>query len=137
MGSASPPRDARSAFARASSSALRARIATRPPCSQTFRAISKPSPREPPVISATLSLMENPRDMSISRMFAIEARNFAGSLAIDRPFFKVGAFVARDLALSDAKLGLQLPVLPIKLENDECATGHLGLAVKFVDLLSM
>ena len=54
IGRASTPREARCAAALSNSSRLRAVIATRAPISPSASAICRPSPREPPVTSATL-----------------------------------------------------------------------------------
>jgi hypothetical protein len=72
-----------------------------------------------------------------SAVFAIEARNFARCLAINRPLFQIGAFVARDFTLPDTELGFEFSVFPIEPQNHESASRNLGLAVKLVDLLSM
>src|SRR4030081_3051409 len=196
MGKTSPPRDASSAVARASSSASRARIATRLPCAQTCRARIKPRPRDPPVMRTTLSLKEKrsrrsepaitqhkrtkPIPSKMKRIISNRKFNAqrstsnveisgAGSLsalinniapgsrdppsrfyeclrlkratsrAVSRStvrFLRSARFSRRDLALGDTELGLQLPALPIELENDEGATGYLCFAVEFVDLLS-
>src|SRR6266566_6822336 len=190
-----PPRPARSVFARINSSLSLARSATLPPSAQICRASTKPRPRDPPVISATLFFREkrcvrirrrtshgmkscataSKRTRSMisrlrrlkqiktvaalcerrrkyrkekcdahraslqieSAVFAIEARNFARRLAINRPLFQIGAFVARDFTLPDTELGFEFPVFPIELQNHQSSSGNLGLAVKLVDLLSM
>src|SRR4029077_8525577 len=189
-----PPRPVRSVFARINSSLSLARSATLPPAAQICRARTKPRPRDPPVISATLSLREK-RCVRITRktshamkratasktarsmisrlrrlkriktvtaalrpspntrkrtcdahraplqiesaVFAIEARNFARCLAINRPLFQIGAFVARGFTLPDAELRFEFSVFPIELQHHESTSSNLGLAVKLVDLLSM
>src|SRR5437588_9573618 len=171
-----PPRRVRSLFARINSSLSLASSATLPPAAQICRASTKPSPRDPPVMSATLLLREK-RSVRIIRrashaaktrttasrkkrlsmfeiiiqqrtlrgklpalqlaVFAIEARDFAGCLAINRPLFQIGPFVARDFTLRDTKLGFEFSALPIKFQNHKGTPRDLGLAVKLVDLLSM
>ena len=70
-------------------------------------------------------------------MFAIEARDFAGRLAINRPLFQVSAFVARNFTMRDTELGFEFSVLLIELQDYERASRNLRLAVELVDLLSM
>src|ERR1700724_878571 len=94
--------------------------------SPSCRAISKPSRREPPVISAIL-LRNEKRGMNeskcdghrpplqLSRVFAVETRDFARGLAIDCSLFQVGAFITRRFSLGHAELGFEFSVLPIKL----------------------
>src|SRR5437773_3867170 len=70
-------------------------------------------------------------------VFAIEARDFAGRLAINRPLFQVSAFVARHFTVRGPELGFEFSVLPIELQDHESASRNPRLAVKLVDLLSM
>src|SRR6266487_1877814 len=171
-----PPRRVRSLFARTNSSLSLASSATLPPAAQICRANTKPSPRDPPVMSATFLLREKRRVRIIRRasqapktratasrkkrlsmfgiiiqqrtlrgklpalqlaVFAIEARDFAGRLAINRPLFQIGPFVARDFTLRDTEFGFEFSVLPIELQDHESASRNLRLAVELVDLLSM
>src|SRR5947207_15505738 len=70
-------------------------------------------------------------------VFSIEARNFACGFAFDGTFFQVCAFITRDFSVSDAELGFQLPILPVKLQDYLGATFALTFAIKLVDFLSM
>ena len=70
-------------------------------------------------------------------VFAIEARDFAGRLAINRSLLQISAFVARDFTVRHPKLGFEFSALPIELQNHEGAPRNLRLAIKLVDLLSM
>ena len=70
-------------------------------------------------------------------MFSIEARNFARGFALDGTFFQVCAFITRDFSVSDAELGFQLPILPVKLKDYQGATFDLTFAIKLIDFLSM
>ena len=159
-----PPRAVRSAFARASSSESRARRATFPAWLQMCRASTRPSPRDPPLIRATLSRnvyfavrrtraviqppnkrapapsqtrvficttliiryetfgasgreqrATAPRLLGQSRVFAIEARDFTRSLAINGALLQIGTLVMRKLARAYADFGFHLPVFPIQL----------------------
>src|SRR5205814_6685398 len=88
-------------------------------------------------LAVTYALARISQSLVDLAVFAIEARNFARRLAINRPLFQIGAFVARDFTLPDTELGFKFSVFPIELQNHESASGNLGLAVKLVDLLSM
>ena len=70
-------------------------------------------------------------------MFAVEARDLSGGLAFDCAFFQVFSFIVSDFALPDAKLGFEVSVFPIKLEDNERAAFDLAFAIKFVDLLTV
>ena len=72
-----------------------------------------------------------------STVFTIEARNFAGSLAIDRALLQICPFIMRNLPLPYAELGFKLSVFPVELQNDKCAAFHLRFAVELVDLVPM
>src|SRR4029453_5091691 len=63
-------------------------------------------------------------------VFAIEARDFAGRLAINRPLFQISAFAPRHFAMRDTKLGFESSVFPIELQDHESASRNLRLAVK-------
>src|SRR6266480_2779170 len=67
-------------------------------------------------------------------VFAIEARDFAGRLAINRPLFQISAFVARHFPVRHPKLGFEFSALPIEFQNDKGAPRNLGFAIKLVDL---
>src|SRR5206468_381667 len=60
-------------------------------------------------------------------VFAIEARDFAGRLAINRPLFQVSAFVARHFTVRDTELGFEFSVLPVEFQDNESASRNLRL----------
>src|ERR1043166_706999 len=140
--------------AQANSSGSRARIATLAAWSHIWRAICRPRPREPPVMSATLSRYEkramrkrrtrnaerptpNGKGERLCSVLAVEASNFAGGLAINGALLQVGAFVAGLFAGANTELGFHFAIFPKELQNDERTTFDLRFAIKFIDLLSM
>ena len=70
-------------------------------------------------------------------MFAIEARDFAGSFAIARSLFQVRTFIARRFSLSNGDLRFQFAVFPMQIEKDEGASADLGFTIKLIDFGAM
>jgi len=70
-------------------------------------------------------------------MFSVEASHFPSGFTFDGAFFQVGTFIASDFALSDAELGLEFSVFPIKFEDNQRSTFDLAFAIKLVDFLTV
>ena len=70
-------------------------------------------------------------------MLSIESGDFTRGFAIGSAFFQIGALVASHFALTNADLGFEFSVLPIKFQHNERAPFDLAFTVKFVDLFAM
>src|SRR5438067_10837242 len=79
-----PPRSVRSVFARINSSLSLASSATLPPAAQIWRANTRPSPRDPPVVSAILLVREK-RSVRIIRRASQAAKTKATARRKKRP----------------------------------------------------
>jgi hypothetical protein len=55
---------------------------------------------------------------TVLTVLAIKASDFPRGFALYRPFLQIGAFVPGYLALSDAELGFEFPVFPVKFQHD-------------------
>jgi hypothetical protein len=67
----------------------------------------------------------------------MEPRHFARRFTINCPLLQISAFISRDFSLSHTEFCLQPAILPVQLQNDQCATVYLRFAIQFIDLVAM
>src|SRR6266550_773646 len=110
-----PPRRVRSLFARINSSLSLASSATLPPAAQICRANTRPSPRDPPVMSTTLSVSEK-RSVRIIRRASQAAKTRATASRKKRPsMFEIT--IQQRTRFAASLPALQLAVFAIKARD--------------------
>src|SRR6266581_3575861 len=96
--------------------------------------MKKQAYRKRPMLNAQRPTLNSDVELTV---FPVEACDFARSFTFNRALFQIGALIVGDFALTDAELGLQFSVLPIKLQDNKRTAFDPCFAVKFVDLLPM